>query len=706
MTASTRFLKLHFWIVTLMVFPTYLIGQKQELKDSLDLEALDEIIVVATRTKREFSSLPLPALLVSKKEIERTNSLRLSDLLDEQTGLVMVPDFGGVMGVQIQGLDSQYVSILIDGLPLIGRSAGTFDLNRISVGNIAQVEIVKGASSSLYGNEALAGVINIITGFPEKEGLGGFLNLRAGNPPTYHPYHRNFGYLHTFDANLGIQYRNGKHDIRAYLNNLHSEGYDLNQDQYGSTVEPYGSTTAEAKWRYRFTDDSFLSLSGRYFNQWQSLLPPPDIDNYGTSITDEFNLNAKLQLTFSSKWKGFFDGYTSRYIFEELPRSEGNYFDQNISRLELRSNYEPNGKNSLVFGTGITFENIERSDFLGSPFFRAPFVFGQLDSQPLKDFNLIFGIRADWHNEYPSQISPKLALRYDFSKKFAIRGSVGSGYKAPDFRQLYFNFSNSTVGYSVFGQQVVAQRVQELEEEGRIVKKNVPLSEFDDPLNAESSVNINLGFTFSSGNLYQFNVNLFRNDVKNLIETSAVARLTNGQQVFSYSNLESVFTQGLEVSMKYYLGQQWRFNAGYQLLYARDLKVKDEFEQGQVFARLSPSQPAFSLTRSDYFGLYNRSRHTANIKLFYVHSGGGFDANIRGVYRSQYGLFDTNGNNYLDIYDEFVDGFVTWDISLSKRILKFAKINVGVDNLLNYTNPAQISSLPGRLYYLTLKLSI
>ena len=78
-------------------------------------------------------------------------------------GLITVDDFGGVKGIQMQGLDSQYTLILIDNQPIVGRSAGTLDLDRISVGNIQQIEIVRGASSSLYGNEALAGVINIIT---------------------------------------------------------------------------------------------------------------------------------------------------------------------------------------------------------------------------------------------------------------------------------------------------------------------------------------------------------------------------------------------------------------------------------------------------------------------------------------------------------------------------------------------------------------
>ena len=103
------------------------------------------------------------ASIIKKEEIEKTNATRLSDIINEELGLITVSDFGGAEGIQMQGLDSEYTLILIDNQPLVGRLAGTLDLNRISVGNVKQIEIVRGPSSSLYGNNAFAGVVNIIT---------------------------------------------------------------------------------------------------------------------------------------------------------------------------------------------------------------------------------------------------------------------------------------------------------------------------------------------------------------------------------------------------------------------------------------------------------------------------------------------------------------------------------------------------------------
>ena len=156
--------------ILLILFFSESIASQQSIAIKIDTsstEILEKVIITGTRTKRTLASLPLNAEIITKNDIEKNNSSRLSDIINEQTGLITIPDFGGVEGIQMQGLDSQYTLILLDNQPLIGRSAGTFDLNRITLGNVNQIEIIRGASSSLYGNEALAGVVNIISEKPK-----------------------------------------------------------------------------------------------------------------------------------------------------------------------------------------------------------------------------------------------------------------------------------------------------------------------------------------------------------------------------------------------------------------------------------------------------------------------------------------------------------------------------------------------------------
>ena len=126
--------------------------------------------------------------------------------------------------------------------------------------------------------------------------------------------------------------------------------------------------------------------------------------------------------------------------------------------------------------------------------------------------------RYDNYNDYKSQISPRIAFRTKILEGVFLKSSIGKGFKAPDFRQLYFNFSNSTVGYSVIGFNVVDEVISELYRDNQIVNLVVPMSEFDDKLNPESSVSFNLGINYIQSDKLKLGINLFRNDINDLID--------------------------------------------------------------------------------------------------------------------------------------------------------------------------------------------
>lgn len=673
-----------------LFFTALISAQSQEHKsDSLEINNLDEVIVSATRTLRQLSSLPLPAQLISKKEIQQINSVRLSNLLREQTGLTTIPDFGGGEGIQLQGLDSQYTLILIDGVPLIGRSAGTLDLSRISVGNVKQVEIVKGASSSLYGSEALGGVINIISEKP-KEGF----EVGLGN---------RYGTFNSNDLNANLSYRRDKFAISVFFDDYRSDGYNLNTNSELNTVEPFVNNTFNTKVLYDFSDKTNLMVSGRYYKQTQDYVVSEELS--GESEINEWNTHLKFEQTYSSKWKSHLEFYVTRYKANEfLDNVDGSLnsesdFNQLFIRPELRATYTSNKKSTFTTGFGLTHESLDRTDFTTRPEFNSPYVYLQYDINPTDKVNMIVGARYDAHNKYRSQFSPKVALRYKINDNISVKGSLGYGFKAPDFRQLYFDFSNSTVGYSVLGYNAVTTRIPEMESEGQIAKIVVPISEFENELKPENSLGINFGADFKPTSQVSLSVNIFKNSINDLIDTRVIANKTNGQNVFSYYNVNEVYTQGFEFNSTWKINKGLKMSAGYQLLYAKDKKAEKAFDKGEVYARASPNSPSFQLNKSDYFGLYNRSRHMANVKLFYSIPKWDMNTNIRGTYRSSYGLYDSNGNAYLDSYDEFVDGYSIWNWALNKSITKNYTVGVGIDNILGFTDTQNISNVPGRILY-------
>ncbi len=677
--------------LTLILFSLSQVCAQEDIKvrDSILTENLQEVIITATRTQRQLSSLPLPAQLISKREIARINSLRLDDLLEEQTGLITVPDFGGGEGIQLQGLDSQYTLILIDGVPLIGRSAGTLDLNRIAVGNIKQIEVVKGASSSLYGSEALGGVINIITDTP-KHGFKGAINQRTGS-------------FNTNDTGLEIGYKKENIGVNFFVNRFSSDGYDLNSEDELNTVDPYSNYTLNGKLSYSINEDLSLDVSGRYFTQNQDYIASQDLQ--GESDIDEWNTHFRLKNTFNEKWQSELEFYATRYKAKEFlnesneQRFSDSFFNQLMIRPELRTLYESSEKHSIIGGVGLTHESLNRTDFSKNPIFNSPYIYLQYDTNPIEALNVIFGARFDAHNEYESQFSPKAAIRYEFNDKLSAKGSVGYGFKAPDFRQLYFNFTNATVGYTVLGYNAVPDAIAELEAQGEINTIIVPVSEFTERLNPENSIAINLGLNFNPISSIKLDLNVFRNNIDDLIDTRVIASKTNGQNIFSYYNVNRVYTQGLEINASWKPHRHLKISGGYQLLYAKDKDAETAFENGEVFARETPTSPAFQLEQDDYFGLFNRSRHMANFKVFYTFNKWNANANIRGTYRSKFGLIDTNGNTYLDAYDTFVAGYSIWDLAFNKTFYDNYQIGLGIDNIFDFTDPQNINNVAGRIIY-------
>src|SRR5687768_16015639 len=96
-------------------------------QDSLETKELQTLVVTATRSERELGALPIPVTVVQESQLKSMGSLRLNEVLGEQTGLAIANDHG--TGVQMQGFAPEYTLILVDGEPLIGRTSGVLDLN-------------------------------------------------------------------------------------------------------------------------------------------------------------------------------------------------------------------------------------------------------------------------------------------------------------------------------------------------------------------------------------------------------------------------------------------------------------------------------------------------------------------------------------------------------------------------------------------------
>ena len=664
--------------------------------DSLGLN-LKEVIISATRTPRELSSLPLPVTLVDQEIIRSSGVVRLDEILIEQTGVNIVADESGFEGIQMQGISSDYILILIDGVPLIGRKAGNFDLSRMAIGNIKQIEIVKGPSSSLFGSEALGGVINIITEEPKTKKLNGNFSYR-------------FGSFNQQDINTNIKQNSGKFKFNFFFNRLSSDGYQVDSESDPRTFYPFKNYTLHGKISNDFSKKLTGLFSFRFYdNEQLSMLILNEEDFEGETQENDMNIHLKFDQNVSKKFNIDYELYFTSYNADELIQSlltenilNDNFFNQKLLRPEIRGNLKLKSKSNFSGGIGYQYEELSRTFFDDNINFSSQYFFIQGDFYLADKLNLIAGSRFDNHSEYKSQLSPKLAFYYKANKSLALKASVGFGFKSPAFRQLYFNFTNSSVGYTVLGYNVALDKLDELIYQNQIQDVVIPRNELINSLDAESSIGYNLGISIDEPK-WKLDLNFFRNDIKNLIDTRIIARKNNGQNVFSYVNFDQIFTTGLELNFNHRITEKLNINGGYQLLYAFDKVKIQQINSGEIYARETTSNKTVELSNKDYFGLVNRSRHLGNLKFFYSFTKSKLKVNLRFIYRSKYAEFDTNGNGLVDSYDtSFINGYLTTNISAIKDLSKKIDFQLGLsNNLIDYTD-ANTPKIPGALGFLKL----
>lgn len=688
----------------------------QQPADTLRRQRLDDVVVTATRTEKSITEVPIPVSVVGAKQIKAMGSLRLNDVLGEQTGLNIVTDHG--RGIQMQGLSPEYTLILVDGEPLIGRTAGTLELSRVAVGNIQRIEVVKGPASALWGSDALAGVVNIITCQPQ-DGTSGELRVR-------------YGTNRTADLTGKFNVRGPKLGATIFLNRYSSAGYTLQPESGTPTVPPFAAYTAQSRVSYQFSDRTKLSVSGRYFIENQNSVmrvtgeDGTDKDVRMKTRQQDYSLNpvlthraagGKLFTTTRLYVSGYRTQEDYTYAVSGQPY-DATYFNQYFTRPEVQVDWSPTASHTITGGAGYVWETVAATRYDQRQRQQIHYAFAQYDWTPLPKLNVVGGLRYDGHSQYAGQISPKLSARYQVRPWLALRGSAGRGYRAPDFRQLYLNFSNPVVGYSVFGTSQVRDKVAQLAAQGQLTvdpatgQPVVYQAVLDQAsgLTAESSLAYNVGFVLeprlrNEQYQYRFSANAFRNDLTNLIETATVALKKNGQAVYSYRNITRAYTQGLELENSLRLPRGLTLSGGYQYLIAKDKTVAESVEAGQVFRKDADGETR-RVRPGDYGGLFNRSRHTWNAKLFYENESRGWTASLRAIYRGRYGFGDLNQNAILDAASEYVVGYTVWNVAASKIFYKRYTLQVNVDNLFNHTNPAFISTLPGRLFYASLGVEL
>lgn len=670
-------------------------GDMGDLSLKAATSTLRPVIVTATRSYRSLKGTTLPVTVVTNKEVRNTAPMRLGELLAEQTGLQVVSQFGS--GVQIQGFDPDYTLIMINGEPLVGRVAGTLDLNRISVGNIRQIEIVKGPSSSLYGSEALAGVVNIITKEP-----GDALRLNGS------VLGGSYGQFDTFGSGSVRLDRVG---INVFANHNRGDGYDLDPDTRLATIPKTWSTTARTGIYWAIKPDVEFKLGASFFDEQQRNQDNFITNNRGRTDVRYFSrqfdaalspeLRFKLagidQISIRNHLSQFSTDTYYRYDSDLAPFDRSK-FEQTYWKSEAILNEMINPSHFVTAGLGFVRESVESDRFLdGTNYQNTGFAFLQHEWEPSDAWSVVTGLRYDLHDQYENKFSPRVSFSWN-PGVVTFRGSVGTGFKAPDFRHLYLNFFNPAGGYTVLGSESAADEIRHLIASGRLRADELllPLDAITS-LSPEQSLAVNIGADLYMPT-YSLSVNLFNNNVSDLIEYTRAAVLSDGLTLFSYQNLNRVLLRGVEVSGSYRLSNALDVGAGYQFLDSRDQDIYNDITAGLIYRRDPASGEVTRVSQSEYGGLLNRSRHSGNLRVNYTHSATGTGINARAIIRGRYGFGDANGNGIVDADSEYGKTHVMLNVTATQTVNQNFEFFGSALNLLNFTETDKLPTAPGRMF--------
>lgn len=704
----------YFLFVLFSAFFLQLSAQTRVFKDTLNGSS-EEVVVTANRSERKMGNVAVPTSLINKNTITKTGSLQLQNILSEQTGIVIVNSALGTslngypnpfgQGVQMLGLDPAYTAILLDGEPLVGRNAGILKLGRIATGNIKQVEIVKGPSSSLYGSEAMAGVINILTEMPVKETLGLQLHNASNN---------------TWGGTINYANKFNKTGVQFFLNRLSSDGYDLDQNVYGKTVDPSREWNGHLKITQEISNKLQLLVSLRNYDARQEnnyqiyyMFLPSIVSGFTTEKDQSAFTQLKYNISPTSKiyFRGFYDKYSNESFVNLISnglRFDETSFVQSVLKPEVQYEKNRTGKSQYVAGFGANFEMIDASRYAGKQQLTTGYAFTQKEWYLLQQkLTLIAGARLDKRNDFALHLSPRIAVAYKPNSQWKFTASAGLGFKAPDFRHMYLNFYNAQIGYSLLGTSILWPELQKMQQQGLLAAgANISAYANQQELKPETSIGVHIGAKYTGHKLVA-EWGIFRDDIKNLIDVYALPfTRSNGLAIYSYQNINSVFTEGAEMDLKYKLTSNWSVSGGYQFLLAKDKQVLQNIDQSALYKRDPVTLQSSLVKRQDYFGLANRSKNTANFKILYENNQQGWDTYFRAVYRGQFGFMDKNGNNIIDNPSEMTAGYWMLNIAASKSIGQTLRVQIGAENLLDYTNAIQLPNIPGRTYFININYNI
>ncbi|MBV7440188.1 TonB-dependent receptor [Weeksellaceae bacterium TAE3-ERU29] len=606
--------------------------KKIVLKEKTNQLELNPLVVTGTRTMKPLSESAIYTRVITTQEIMSGGNIDLESVLEREIPAITFTNHAGVPNIQLHGLGGNRVLFLLNGERIAGETRNNIDYSLIDVNDIEKIEVVQGASSTLYGSGAIGGVINIITKVNTKS--------RSYNLSTFYNSDKNLKSsvsgsvnLNKFYLKTGIRFNTNKEKVyedRGFGSYIYDNGNvkidSVSRKMYHRAKKLW---SVQQEIGYKVNDDLKLNLKADHYERYQErpgAEKPIVKDNYrSTGII--FSSNWAQSPTWNHQLFYNYNYYTKEEEFLKVNEKNENY-KSNIHNFKYLLNYK---KEKINWLNGVEYINdgLKTYMFLDKDI-RSAYTLSALSEV---DWNfvdkafLVGGLRIDKHQYYGVAFTPKIALKHNLWRNINARWNFSTGFRSPTLKELYTDWDHLGI-FRIIGNK---------------------------ELQPEKSNNYMLTIEKEGKKVYA-SVSLFKSDIGQKI---GMEWNNASHDTLYYRNYNKQKLWGIDFISKININRDLRLSMGYS--YTGDKKI----ENGRNFSDTRPHSANFNV----------------NYKLPISNETFGVNLSCSGNYHSKLDLYSEDDGEYYKIR---YPAYFLMDLNAILKYKNFLSVNIGAENALNY----------------------